>query len=263
MNTIYGKGTPEAPYTPIATLNGGGGGGTPYELPQAGTNILGGVKANTVQQNGAATIDVLQNNGLLTLKAAGAGAAGGGSATNFGAVKGAALESGQTYVNAAVINGEVKTYTPIATQNTLGGVKASPKSSDMTQAVGIDSVGKLWVKEGGSAVGGFPWLYLDSLRLFVSDNIISIIPMTAKDCPPTAWTILGPINEPELTQLKAKFNHIIGVNSYMGSIQNGPYVPYALKIETIGPVTRISLYNYGNTQITLSVARQLIAFRFL
>lgn len=39
---------------------------------------------------------------------------------------------------------------PVATADTLGGVKAEPKTDDMTSAVGVDADGKLWVKPGSS-----------------------------------------------------------------------------------------------------------------
>lgn len=38
---------------------------------------------------------------------------------------------------------------PVATPDTLGGVKPDAKTDDMTTAVGVDADGKLWVKAGG------------------------------------------------------------------------------------------------------------------
>lgn len=39
---------------------------------------------------------------------------------------------------------------PVANADALGGVKAEPKTDDMTSAVGVDADGKLWVKPGSS-----------------------------------------------------------------------------------------------------------------
>ena len=56
----------------------------------------------------------------------------------------------KTYKAGDVISKDI----PIATETTLGGVKAKPKTSDDTQEVHIDTDGKLFTKAGGGSSGG-------------------------------------------------------------------------------------------------------------
>ena len=63
-------------------------------------------------------------------------------------------DAGEVLVIISAASVELEPYTlPIATEQTLGGVRAAPKTDEMTEAVGVDEDGKLWYKPGSGGGG--------------------------------------------------------------------------------------------------------------
>ena len=63
-------------------------------------------------------------------------------------------DAGEVLVIISAASVELAPYTlPVATETVLGGVKAIPKTDEMTESVGVDADGKLWYKPGSGGGG--------------------------------------------------------------------------------------------------------------
>lgn len=89
-------------------------------------------------------------------KALNRGVIGGGSSRsrpNGGSVS-RQKDAGEVLVIISAASVELAPYTlPVATDTVLGGVKAAPRTKDMTGEVGVDADGKLWYKPGSGGGG--------------------------------------------------------------------------------------------------------------
>lgn len=137
-----------------------GGGGESYTLPVATTSTLGGVKASAAYAATTHTVKIAaDSNGVLYAEKPSAYNLPTATTAALGGIKTAETYNStkhtlKTAVNASgVLYAEAPAaYTlPKATSTTLGGVQPVAKTTQMTQAVGVDSNGKLYTVPGAGA----------------------------------------------------------------------------------------------------------------